>query len=255
VGTHDQCAAFPQSLREVPGDLMLERGVEVRESEVPAQDKVERAVRSRVADVVLDESHEPAKRRSEVVMVASPDEPATTPHRRQLVQAALVVGCCSGPREHRFVSVGGQNPERHGWILGTDRVFPHEREGVRLFAGGAAGAPSLDAPCTRGLISRELRQNGSLEKLEDAAVPVEARDRHVTESVQLQPFVRGQFEVCPVRVDIVEVELANAALNSSTDLATHLPEARPAHPQARQRPLEKLDTRGVLHEPSQAARS
>src|SRR3990172_11238782 len=70
VGTHDQCAAFPQSLREVPGDLMLERGVEVRESEVPAQDKVERAVRGSVADVVRDDRHEPAKHWSEVVLVA-----------------------------------------------------------------------------------------------------------------------------------------------------------------------------------------
>jgi hypothetical protein len=77
----------------------------------------------------------------------------------------------------------------------------------------------------------------------------------VTEGVQVQPFVRGQLEVCAVRVDIGEVELAYAALNSSTDLATHPLEARPAHLQARQRPLEKLDTRGVLHEPSQAARS
>ena len=77
----------------------------------------------------------------------------------------------------------------------------------------------------------------------------------MTERVQLQPFVRGRLEVCPVRVDTGEVELAYAVINSSTDLATYLPEARPAHPQARQRPAEKLDTLGVLHEPTEAARS
>ena len=69
----------------------------------------------------------------------------------------------------------------------------------------------------------------------------------MTERIELLPLLGSRLEIAAVGGDAGQAEISQTRIESSTDLAPDFPEACPAHAQARQRPLEKLDTLGVVH--------
>jgi hypothetical protein len=96
----------------------------------------------------------------------------------------------------------------------------------------------------------EFRQHRSLEEVEDGSVAVEAGNRHVAELVELLPFRGIALQVRAVLVEPWKAKLPEAAFDATTHLASNLPEAAPAHPHARERPLEECNAPGVPHPPS-----
>jgi hypothetical protein len=188
---------------------------------------------ARISDVVNLDRHRPPEARAEVVPLSSADERAAPPGLGKVAEAAPLVRCLPSTPDNRLVDIGGIDEQGHGGKGGADGVLPDEHEAVRLLPGGATNAPCLEGASAFSRPRHELRQDTSLEELEDRPVSIEAGDRDVAERVEMLPFIRRRLQVRAVAGHSGKVELAEAPLDSPADLPADLPEARPAHLHAR----------------------
>ncbi len=88
----------------------------------------------------------------------------------------------------------------------------------------------------------ELRAQG----VEDAVVPVEARDRHEADRIEGGALGGVLLDAKPVPGS-VEPELANPCGETAADLAAKVLEAMPPQAELRQRPLQQLHTLAIIH--------
>jgi hypothetical protein len=146
------------------------------------------------------------------------------------------------------VYIGRKNDEPNGRKSGLERQLPEEREAVGFFSGRTAETPAPeDALAPRLQMPSEGRQHFLLEKLEDALVSVEARDRDPTRGVQLCPFFGMVLQVCPIVGERWKTQRVKPSLDAPVDLPPHLAIAGPAELESRQTPLQELNAFCVLH--------
>jgi nucleoside-triphosphatase len=230
VRTDDERAARAQRPRELAADIPLQFAGEVREDEVPAERKVERAVRSPGSNVVPEEVDRLAipGAQTAVLECACPDP------GWQVAQTAL--GIASPPRtleQHRI------HVRRHDVDLDA-RLCGGENERIGLLARRAAGAPSRDGRA-------KLGQHLVPKHLEHSPVPPETGDRDPAEGGEHFPFLFVAFEVGTVGVGPAQSELSGSPGDAPADLAAHSAEALPAQSEPRKRPLEEVNALGVRH--------
>jgi hypothetical protein len=94
------------------------------------------------------------------------------------------------------VNVRRDDPETKLRKSRSKDLPPDNRQGIRLFSAGAAGAPAVYfAFPTRDRALRQLRQDFVFHVLKYAAVAIEAGNVNPTQALQRCPLVRMIFEV------------------------------------------------------------
>src|SRR5579884_289419 len=164
-------AARAEQLPEAADELLLRGLVEV-DHDVAAEDHVERSFhRPRLHQV---EPGEPDQGPNVVVDAVEPgrgwlnaSEVSVHQRRGETGQGILLVGRLAGPGEHGGGDIGSEDLDVQT-IEVRERFAEHERNGVGLFAGGAAGAPDA-APAAgtelgNDVLAKEVEVPGFAEK-------------------------------------------------------------------------------------------
>ncbi len=169
---------------------------------------------------------------------------------RQCLQATRGVASLLGSFDGMTIHVGGQDLKPKVWKPWLKSRLPKNSDSIRFLSKGATDAPAVQFVPALGLrVLCELRQDRSLQKLEDSCVAVKAWEWNHTPRIQNGPFRLMIFSVGAICGHMGQIEPLRAALDPLAELSSNRSVPRPAEMEPGQSPLEELRAVGVVHGP------
>ncbi len=158
---------------EYPQDAPLKRGLHVNE-DVTARDEVEPRERRVFADVVPGEDDELPHLPRDLIALVGPQEEAVQALRRDVELDVERVHGGPGAHEGVLVDVGREYLDLVGARAFAEILEQDDRQGIGLFAGGAAGDPHANGRRGAAALDDPRKKDG-LEDLEWLRVAEERR--------------------------------------------------------------------------------
>jgi len=226
VGADHQCSARRQDNGYAPEDFPLEIFLEIGESQVPAEHKIE-FLRGRLAANVLEH---PSDSLPESVRYPERGRPKASGDRQQLLgkfaQRTPWEGSLAGAIEQPLIDFGCDDFECALWKPQTHVLHPEEPEGVGFLTGGAPGTPGPQEMLFP--IADQPGEDGGAERVKYGPVAVESGDRDAAEPVEAMPLIRFRLQVAAIGVKIRQLQLGDSASQSLAHLQADPSEAPPA---------------------------